>query len=224
MKRTITILSICVFFTQLMFAQTNTLPSSGNVGIGCDPGGVTFKIYKAELPTFQLASATSRLEIGVATCNDCFAIGAGIGDVVFRSLGGSQNLIFSMPDNNNDGKSFIGFADDANGIWLKIFNNKIMRANGTIIASKVMVKTDVWSDYVFNPEYKLKSLSEIDSYIKENRHLPDVPTANEVIEHGIDVAQMNAILLKKVEELTLLMINQNKTIGLLENKINEMHK
>jgi len=87
-----------------------------------------------------------------------------------------------------------------------------------------MVKTDVWSDYVFNPEYKLKSLSEIDSYIKENRHLPDVPTANEVIEHGIDVAQMNAILLKKVEELTLLMINQNKTIGLLENKINEMHK
>jgi len=224
MKRTITILSICVFFTQLMFAQTNTLPSSGNVGIGCDRGSTLFKVYKSELPTIELASSISRLQFGLATCNDCFAIGAVSGDAIIRTFGPTHNTILAMPDNNNDGKSFIGFADDANGIWLKIFNNKIMRANGTIIASKVMVKTDVWSDYVFNPEYKLKSLSEIDSYIKENRHLPDVPTANEVIEHGIDVAQMNAILLKKVEELTLLMINQNKTIGLLENKINEMHK
>ncbi len=198
--------------------------NSGNVGIGCDPGGATFKIYKAELPIFQLASATSRLEIGVATCSGCFASGAGIGDVVFRSLGGSQNLIFSMPNNNNDGKTYIGFNDVANLTWLKIFNNKVMRVNGTVIATKMMVKTDVWADYVFDKNYKLNSLDEIDSYIKINKHLPDVPSANEVIEKGIDIAQMNTLLLKKVEELTLLMIEQHKTISALQNKVNEMQK
>ena len=86
----------------------------------------------------------------------------------------------------------------------------------------MMVKADVWSDYVFDSKYKLKSLDEIENFIKDNKHLPDVPSAKQVIEQGIDVAQMNAILLKKVEELTLLMIEQNKIIKNLQSKVNEI--
>ena len=198
--------------------------NTGNVGIGGDPGATTFRVYKAELPTFDLASSVARLQMAIATCANCFAGGAQVGDAVIRKMGVTHNIILYMPNDNNDGKSYIGVGDAANGIWLKMFNNKIMRVNGTVIATEMMVKTDVWADYVFDKNYKLNSLDEIDSYIKINKHLPDVPSANEVLEKGINIAQMNTLLLKKVEELTLLMIEQNKTIGALQNKVNEMRR
>jgi hypothetical protein len=67
-----------------------------------------------------------------------------------------------------------------------------------------------WSDYVFDKTYKLKSLAEVEAYIKANKHLPDVPSAEEVKCDGIDMAQMDATLLKKIEELTLYMLELKK--------------
>jgi hypothetical protein len=75
-----------------------------------------------------------------------------------------------------------------------------------------------WPDYVFQGDYKLPSLSELEHFIKTNRHLPDVPTAEEVKESGLSVGEMNAILLKKVEEFTLHVIDQNKRINNLEKE------
>ncbi len=62
-------------------------------------------------------------------------------------------------------------------------------------------------------------LKELEQYILKNKHLPDVPTQNEISKEGMDVYEMNAILLKKVEELTLYVIEQQKQIEQLENKI-----
>jgi len=62
-------------------------------------------------------------------------------------------------------------------------------------------------------------LKELEQYIKQNKHLPDVPTQDEISKDGMDVYEMNAILLKKVEELTLYVIEQQKQIEQLENKI-----
>jgi hypothetical protein len=88
---------------------------------------------------------------------------------------------------------------------------------GSIIAEKVVVKnSDNWPDYVFSPNHKLPTLDETEVYIKANNHLEGVPTEAEVKDKGIDVAEMNMILLKKVEELTLLMIEQEKRIKELE--------
>ncbi len=201
--------------------------TSGNIGVGCNPGSTTFKIYGSTNPSFELASSVSRLQIGAATSGWSYAHGSKAGDIVFRPLGGVDNhhgMIFYLPNDNNDGNSYIAFGDDANNLWMKINNNRTVRVNGTVIATKMMVKTDVWSDYVFDSDYKLKSLDEIETFIKDKKHLPDVPSANQVIEQGIDVAQMNAILLKKIEELTLLMIKQNKTIQSLQSKVNEIQK
>jgi len=69
------------------------------------------------------------------------------------------------------------------------------------------------------PNYNLMPLKELEQYILKNKHLPEVPTQNEISKDGMDVYEMNAILLKKVEELTLYVIEQQKQIEQLENKI-----
>lgn len=73
-----------------------------------------------------------------------------------------------------------------------------------------------WADYVFDKEYKLRSLSSLEDYIKTNNHLPNIPSAGEVQKDGIDLAQINAKLLEKIEELTLYVIQLNKKIESLE--------
>ncbi|CAM4405576.1 beta strand repeat-containing protein [Flavobacterium terrigena] len=67
-----------------------------------------------------------------------------------------------------------------------------------------------WADYVFEDDYKLMSLKELDQYIKTNGHLPNIPTSEEVVKHGVDLGEMNSKLLEKVEELTLYTIDLNK--------------
>ncbi len=88
-----------------------------------------------------------------------------------------------------------------------------LAVEGNILAKQIKVKTDITvPDYVFEPDYNLKSLQEIESYVKINKHLPEMPSASEVGKNGLDVAEMNLLLLKKVEELTLHLIEKDKTI------------
>jgi hypothetical protein len=79
----------------------------------------------------------------------------------------------------------------------------------------------LWADYVFNNDYKLMSVEELEKFISVNRHLPDVPTREEVKTNGLDVEQTDALLLKKIEELTLYIIDQNKRIVELEKKLDQ---
>jgi hypothetical protein len=85
-----------------------------------------------------------------------------------------------------------------------------LAVDGTIAARRVKVTQETWADFVFEPQYKLPSLSELESYIKANKHLPDVPSAVDVTKDGLDLGEMNKILLQKIEELTLHLIDQNK--------------
>ncbi|PZU80016.1 MAG: hypothetical protein DI529_16995 [Chryseobacterium sp.] len=73
-----------------------------------------------------------------------------------------------------------------------------------------------WADYVFAKDYKLMPLKEVESYISTNGHLPEVPSTEEAIQNGIELKAMNILLLKKVEELTLHLIEQDKRIEELE--------
>lgn len=93
---------------------------------------------------------------------------------------------------------------------------------GEMIAERVVVKlTGNWPDYVFNAKYDLRPLEQVEQFINQNSHLPEVPSAQEVSDKGIDVGAMNAKLLQKVEELTLYLIEQNKEIK-MQNKENKM--
>ncbi len=91
-----------------------------------------------------------------------------------------------------------------------------LAVEGKIGAREVVVTTAAWSDYVFEDNYELPSLEKVRSYIKQNRHLPDVPSAAEVEKNGIALGEMDAILLKKIEELTLYLLQMEEKVKALE--------
>jgi hypothetical protein len=99
-----------------------------------------------------------------------------------------------------------------------------LAVDGAVYAKKLKVTQTGWADYVFNKNYKLPALRELEQYIKKHGHLPDVPTTAEVEKNGTDVAQIQAMLLKKIEELTLYMIGQNKKLEAQAKEISELKK
>jgi len=96
-----------------------------------------------------------------------------------------------------------------------------LSVNGNISTKKLIVTQTGWSDYVFNKDYKLRTLQSLEAYINQNKHLPEVPTSKEVEAKGISVGDNQALLLKKIEELTLYVINLQKQIT---NQAKEIHQ
>jgi hypothetical protein len=94
--------------------------------------------------------------------------------------------------------------------------------HGTLRATKMNVDAKWWSDFVFDKEYKLPSLTEVEAYIAENKHLPDVPSEAEVLENGLDLGEMQAIQQQKIEELTLYTIDQEKRIAAQQKRLEEL--
>jgi hypothetical protein len=102
---------------------------------------------------------------------------------------------------------------------------KMMVAGKIAATGEVRVFTDgttVFPDYVFDPAYKLPNLEDIEKFVKENRHLPEVPSAADIEKDGMSLNGMNTILLKKVEELTLYMIEMKKKTEELEKENDEL--
>lgn len=97
-----------------------------------------------------------------------------------------------------------------------------LAVEGKIGAREVNVTTTAWSDYVFNSDYKLRPLAEVQQYIEENHHLPEVPSEKEVLANGQNLGEMNAILLKKIEELTLYQIESARKIEELRNEVQKL--
>jgi hypothetical protein len=79
-------------------------------------------------------------------------------------------------------------------------------------------------DYVFESDYDLLPLAELEAYIRQNKHLPEVPSAKEMEANGLNLKEKNLLLLKKVEELTLHVIEQNKTAEEQRRKIENLEK
>lgn len=98
-----------------------------------------------------------------------------------------------------------------------------LAVEGKIGAREINVTvSNPWPDYVFETDYQLMPLSELGRYINERKHLPEVPTAEEIMESGIDVGQMNTILLKKIEELTLYILELKKENAIQDKKLEEL--
>jgi hypothetical protein len=98
-----------------------------------------------------------------------------------------------------------------------------LSVKGTIGAGEVIVtNTSGWSDYVFDPGYRLASLSEVAAYVKENHHLPEIPSAKEVEEKGVSLGEMQSKLLAKIEELTLHMVKAEERNNQLEEENREL--
>lgn len=108
------------------------------------------------------------------------------------------------------------------GIGIGTYNPQYkLDVNGTIRAKEILVETG-WADFVFEPNYNLPSLKDVESHIKAHKHLPGIPTEAEVKKNGANLGEMNVKLLQKIEELTLYVIQQNKEIEAL--KLNAQKK
>ena len=96
--------------------------------------------------------------------------------------------------------------------------NLKLSADGPLMAKEVKVTLTGWPDYVFGDTYRLMTLEETEQYIRDNGHLPDVPSAAEVEEEGLSLGEMNKVLMQKVEELTLYIIELQKQIDQLKTQ------
>jgi len=130
----------------------------------------------------------------------------------------SDSYAFANPNKNDlvvKGNISIGVAN-TQGYKLAV--------NGNIRAKEIKVENANWPDYVFAKDYKLPSLQETEKHINEKGHLPGIPSAQDVKTNGIDLGEMNAKLLQKIEELTLHVIEQNKQLQLQNRRIDELEK
>lgn len=278
---------LLLFVTVVVFefskAQTNTFPSSGNVGIGTTSPGSKLEIKSSGNNTEVLKWVAS----DGSSMGHIYEDGSGNPYFTLANASGTENIVLHGADNGNSyfntGGNFgigttsplqllhvagnIGIGTDASSKAITFYGSnywhvdntgsdlRISRGatpgyaelvrftsngvaigttsthgykfavNGDALFTKVKVLSyGSWPDYVFLRNYKLRPLKDLESYIKENNHLPEVPSASEVEKNGLDLGDNQASLLKKIEELTLYIIDQDKKLDLQNKQINAQQK
>lgn len=98
----------------------------------------------------------------------------------------------------------------------------VVFGNGNVRATEVKVKTPIFPDYVFNEEYKLMPLDELEKYIALNNHLPNTPKADEIIKDGLELGSMQVKQMEKIEELTLYIIQLKNDMDLMKKEIDKL--
>ena len=192
-------------------AQTNVFPADGNVGIGTNT-----PIEKLDIRgNIYLRNMTNL-------------------------VGGGTSLNFSSYDDVHLGPKIYSYLDYANGTSsvsrlilssyyggqkneITLVGGKVgintqnpiedLDVNGNVRAKELIAETANWPDYVFEKNYKLPSLSQIETFINTNKHLPNIPSAQEIEAQGQNLGKINSKLVKTVEELTLHLIEKEKQIN-----------
>jgi len=210
----------------------------GANGACCGPEN--FAVVSANQSTWPYSSYTTRFVVNSQTGN--VGIGTITPQALLDVAGTGKMNVLDVNNGNADGgrvifrsqgygewraRNFLGslgfFPGEGNptSLWLQSDGNvgigticahAKLAVDGNILAKKVTVSQNGWCDYVFDKDYKLPSLTQLERYILQNHHLPEVPTTEEVKKDGIDLGDNQATLLKKIEELTLYVIEQNKKI------------
>jgi hypothetical protein len=207
---------------------------------------VGFQPYSAPWYTALAVGANGQTIIG----SGCRIYAGGYDGVAaygdFRTNTSSGNMVLSAPANSlflnyDHGTGGVNFCDGASNIVARVegngggyFNGNVgigttdtknykFAVNGSAVFTKVVVKPyGNWPDYVFHSSFRLRPLSEVEQFIKQHNHLPEVPSADEVEKNGLDIGDNQAVLLKKIEELTLYVIEQQKEIKALKKDMERL--
>ncbi|AZI24052.1 hypothetical protein EA772_01340 [Pedobacter sp. G11] len=142
----------------------------------------------------------------------------------YNATSGNDFSISNVRDGNQMDYVFHISAQTRNvGIGTSTPNEKLA-VNGNIRAKEIKVETTNWPDYVFDEGYKIEKLGTLESYIKTNKHLPEMPSAKEVESEGVELGDIIKRLLKNQEELTLHLIEKNKEIINLEKRLSDLER
>ena len=164
----------------------------------------------------------------VETLNNSYGIshlGEG-GNILATRMGGTSAGIGTFSNTHMrifcNSFSAITISSPSNNVGIGIdFPQNKFEVNGTIRSKEVIVETINWPDYVFDEKYKLKTLDEVEKYIQENKHLPNISSAADIEKNGLYVGDTQKDMMEKIEELTLYMIEANKKIERLEKLVAE---
>jgi hypothetical protein len=198
---------------QWYYGNDITIDGSGYVGIGTITPGDRLTVQDA------VRVSTSNGTGGFYAADASFG-----GNSIFSLTRQSNNLALSAFDGigfttaarSGPSTSYNMFITTTGTVGINTTNTYGYQfaVNGSVIATSMTVKLYAnWPDYVFKPTYHLVSLNEVKTYIDKNNHLPDMPSAEEVSKEGINLGEMNKRLVKKVEELTLYLIQKDKQLN-----------
>jgi hypothetical protein len=179
-------------------AELLRIVTNGNVGIGTTFGDLNG-------PTGLLSVSKSSPVEGTAIVR-----------IEGRNVGHTNYSLISA--GHGSGQTFVVKADGKVGIGTASPTHALS-VSGSIRTKEVIVETTGWSDYVFAKDYKLAALCEVERQIQQSGHLPGVPSAADLDEKGVNVGSMQALLLAKIEELTLHLIAQEKRLTAQDAKI-----
>lgn len=218
----------------------------GNVGIGTATPNAKLEvagkirsygdIYGSTVLTFQDDSRFPVTQTEVPSLNSTSFSMPQYG-IAAPSVGGSADLwiagnhgirIFTQGTQrfliNSNGKIAIGVTKPDEYLATSPID-ELLTVNGTIHAREIKIDLNTnLADYVFNSDYELMPLPEVEKFVKENKHLPEIPSAAEVKENGLSVGEMQNKLLQKIEELTLYVIELQKTNEMQNAEIEELKR
>lgn len=195
------------------------LTSSGRLGIGTATPDHEL-IVQGDDPALQIRDDTTDNSANAARLELLERAGGSFNGGAYIWWNGQTNklLIGTKESNINTNILVIDRAGLNVGIGTSTPNAQYrLSVNGKIRAKEVVVETG-WSDFVFEPAYRLAPLHEVEAYIKQHGRLPGMPSAAEVEEHGVSLGEVEARLLQKVEELTLYTIEAHRRLEAVERE------
>lgn len=240
MKRTFLTQFFVLLFTCIIYAQTpdtletlqtvSTRGNATNTYLIIDPLTDVFRSFivkrlnSATATTSQVAMANNKTAGNItwhpdlSNITQSYSLNIGANVLTYYNNGITENIWRS---GNFNPASYLALAGGNITGDITIGTTaaqKQLHVNGNIKARKVKVTVTEWPDYVFDSGYQLPPLSFVAQFIQQNKHLPEVPAAAVVAREGIDLGDNQAVLLKKIEELTLYVIAQDKNQAALEEK------
>lgn len=201
------------FYVAPKGSEVFRITESGSVGIGTSSPNAKFHVFGNNAGN---GNPLASLMIGLNNGTEIEAIQEGTDpdrqSMTFRVKASQTNADLNQEAMRIKYNGYVGIGTNDPQSKLAV--------NGQIRATEVKVLADISvPDYVFESDYKLRTLQETKEYIARNKHLPEIPSAAEIGENGIDLGDMNMRLLKKVEELTLHLIEQNERVEKLEKEV-----
>ncbi|WP_443938777.1 hypothetical protein [Pedobacter sp. MW01-1-1] len=235
-----TLLSIAGRHNSASYTDIMTFTTTGNVGVGTNIPLNKFQVNGAARFITNLTGLQYLLKIGGNTHLSSNAVGISFdpegygdayagrqktaivveGDGTGWSRGKLHILQNNVADNNPATLSNAAFTIDQSG-KIGVGNvNPIAKldVNGNIRAKEIKVESVNWPDYVFDDDYKIISLTDLEKYIRINKHLPEISSAKEIAKDGLNMGEMQKMLIQKIEEMTLYILEQDKKITTLEKQ------